>query len=202
MKLLKKVKPVEAKRSFVAADFIRHHRYGTAAMPKVSKVAYQAQVKRANAVVTKIPEALLDAIIKGTTERRIRVYQKLVWHLAEVDTKEVRVWVGAGGLPKKWTRGSLEETGRYVREALNKNPRGLGHRARTAIPEILATALPVLQREKYLLPIVIPFGSLDKKGRTRFQGDIDDGCMRSIALAVSGKKKIKVYFGLPKKRRT
>jgi hypothetical protein len=28
-------------------------------------------------------------------------------------------------------------------------------------------------------------------------GDIDDGCMRSIALAMSGKKSIKVYFGVP-----
>jgi len=31
------------------------------------------------------------------------------------------------------------------------------------------------------------------------KGDIDDGCMRSIAMAISGKKDITVYFGIPKK---
>ncbi len=30
------------------------------------------------------------------------------------------------------------------------------------------------------------------------KGDIDDGCMRSIALAISGKNNIVVYFGIPK----
>lgn len=200
MKLIKKVKPIEAKRSFVVADFVRHHQYGTAAMSKVSKAVYRKQVRQANAVVVKIPEALLDAIIKGTTERRINAYKKLTWYLAEVNTTEVRVWVGAGGLPKKWTRGSLEETGDYVREGLKKHSRELGHRAQTAIPEIIKTSLSTLQREKYLLPVVVPFGTLDKKGKTRFRGDIDDGCMRSIALAVSGKKRIKVYFGMPKRK--
>jgi hypothetical protein len=200
MRLLKKVKTIEVKRSFVIADFIRHHQYGKAAMSKVGKIAYQKQLAKAKRTVVQIPEGLLDLVIRGTTRDRISPYNTLAWYLAEVDTNEVRVWPGAGGLPKKWTRGSLRETGDYVREALKKNPRGLGHRAQTAIPEIIKISLPLLQKEKYLLPIVLPFGTLNKKGRTRFKGDIDDGCMRSIALAVSGKKNIKLYFGIPKKK--
>ena len=200
MKVLKKVKSIEVKRSFAVADFIRHHQYGRAAMSKISKASYRKLLAKAKATVVQIPEGLLDLMIKGTTEKRINAYKKLSWHLAMVNTSEVRVWAGAGGLPKKWTRGSLKETGDYVRSALKKNPRGLGHRAQSAIPEIIKTSLPILQKEKYLLPVVVPFGTLDKKGKTRFKGDIDDGCMRSIALAVSGRKHIKVYFGMSKKK--
>ena len=200
MKLLKKVDAIEAKRSFIVADFIRHHDYGKAAMSRVTNSEYVRHLAHAKKVVTQIPEGILDAVIKGTTARRLILYNKLNWYLAEVQTQEVRVWVGAGGLPKKWTSQSLRETGDYVREALIKNPRALGHRARTAIPEIIKTSLPRLQKEKYLLPLVVPFGALDKKGKIRFKGDIDDGCMRSIALAVSGRKKIKMYFGVPKRR--
>ena len=200
MKLLTRVKAIEVKRSFVVSDFIRHHQYGTGAMAALGKSAYRAELAKAKEVVLRIPEALLDAIIKGTIEKRIVAYNKLGWHIAEVSTEEVRVWAGAGGLPKKWTNRSLKETGDFVREALKKNPRSLGHRARTAIPEIMKTSLPLLEKEKYLFPIAVPFGTLDKKGRIRFKGDIDDGCMRSITLAVSGKKKIKMYVGTPNKK--
>ena len=38
-------------------------------------------------------------------------------------------------------------------------------------------------------------------GRVVMRGDIDDGCMRSIALAVHGVKTIRAYIGFPKKVR-
>jgi hypothetical protein len=38
-----------------------------------------------------------------------------------------------------------------------------------------------------------------KRLKTKMKGDIDDGCMRSIALAISGRNPITVYFGVPKK---
>lgn len=60
----------------------------------------------------------------------------------------------------------------------------------------------LLQKEKYLLPIIFK-GGTGTKGRKRLKrqmkGDIDDGCMRSIALAISGKKILYVYIGFPKK---
>ncbi len=197
MRLLQKVRPLEVKRSFVLSDFIRHHEYNTQAMAPLSPSQYKREVKRANRIVREIPEVLLDRIIKGTFEKRLTAYKKLTWHIGIVRTDEVRVWRGAGGLPKKYTIGSVAHTGDVVRKVLAKNPRTLGARARSAIPSILHTSLSIIQREKYLLPIVIPGGTLDKSGSPAFL-DIDDGCMRSIALAVSGKKTIKVYVGRKK----
>jgi hypothetical protein len=59
----------------------------------------------------------------------------------------------------------------------------------------LKTSLGTIAREKYLLPIVLPGGTMGRKGLMKMKGDIDDGCMRAIALAVSGKKRLRVYLG-------
>jgi hypothetical protein len=70
---------------------------------------------------------------------------------------------------------------------------------------MLATNVEMLQGEKYLLPIIFKggTGTRGRHGLKRImKGDIDDGCMRSIALAVSGTKVIRVYIGFPKKVRT
>jgi hypothetical protein len=57
------------------------------------------------------------------------------------------------------------------------------------------------QKEKYLYPIVFKTDT-GTQGRKRLKrkmkGDIEDGCMRSIALAISGRDRITVYFGIPK----
>ena len=69
------------------------------------------------------------------------------------------------------------------------------------IPGILKTSIGVIQNEDYLLPIVFKCNT-GTQGRRRLKvqmlGDVDDGCMRSIALVVSGVKKIRVYFGTPR----
>lgn len=58
------------------------------------------------------------------------------------------------------------------------------------------------QKEKYLYPIVFKTDT-GTKGRKRLKrkvkGDIDDGCMRSIAMAMFGRDPITVYYGIPKK---
>jgi hypothetical protein len=109
----------------------------------------------------------------------------------------------AGGLPVRWTQGNLQQTAEYVSKTLNKNLKTLRSRSLTAIPGIIKTSLPLLQKEKYLLPIAFKSGT-GTKGRSglkqKVEGDLDDGCMRSIALTVSGKKSIKIYFGIPKKK--
>ena len=59
-----------------------------------------------------------------------------------------------------------------------------------------------IQKEKYLLPIIFE-GGKGTRGRKRLKrqmkGDIDDGCMRSIALTISGVDRIKAYIGIDKK---
>jgi hypothetical protein len=149
-------------------------------------------------------ERALDKIIGGEYEKRLVSYNSCDWHLAMVNTKEVGVWTRAGELPLRWTNGSLAETGIKVSRALSRR-HGFRHphiRAAHAIPGILKTSVGVIQDEKYLLPIVFA-GNTGTRGRSRLKrqmkGDIDDGCMRSVALAVSGRHEIQVYFGTPKK---
>jgi len=136
--------------------------------------------------------------------RRVHAYNVSHWYLGKVKTSEVGVWKGAGGLPLSWTNGSLKDTADKVRRALGKNSKSLKKRARYAISNMIATNVGMLQSEKYLLPIIFK-GGTGTRGRRGFKrvmnGDIDDGCMRTIALAVHGVKVIRAYIGFPKKAR-
>lgn len=146
-----------------------------------------------------MPVSKLNRII-GKHAARLQQYASLSWHLGTVGVGEVGVWKGAGGLPRTWTRRSLAETARLVQKALEKKPLRLTRRAKTAIPGILKSAIPLIEKEPYLFPIVLPGGTLGRRGlRYRMRGEIDDGCMRSIALAVSGRKRITAYIGTTKK---
>ena len=88
-------------------------------------------------------------------------------------------------------------------KALKHGKKFLKGRSFLAIPGIIKTSLSLIQKEKYLLPIAFKGGTGTKgrRGLPKMKGDLDDGCMRSVALAVTGKKKIKVYFGVPKMTR-
>lgn len=143
-------------------------------------------------------ESALDKIIlrKNRSKRRDS-YNKVQWHLGVVKTGEVGVWKSAGGLPLAWTRGSLAQTAQLVKVGLKQGSPLIKARAKTAIPGILKR-VSVFQKEKYLLPIILPGGSIARRGLKKMKGDIDDGCMRSIALAISGKKTIKAYIGKSK----
>lgn len=146
----------------------------------------------------------LDKNISPDWPRRIRSYDLSDWYLTEVKTSEIGVWKRAGDLPLSWTNGSLKETANKVRDALQKNSKLLVKRARRAISNMLATNIGLLQSEKYLLPIIFKggTGTRGRRGLKRvMKGDIDDGCMRSIALAVNGAKVIRAYIGFPKKMR-
>jgi hypothetical protein len=201
MKLLKKVKSIEVKRTFVISDFLSHQKYSKKQMTSMSRATYVKRLAHAKKVILELPEAMLDMILKGEWRKRSVLYEKLTWHLAEVSTDEVGVWKKAGGLPLAWTKGSLKETGEKTALALKKKSRISKERAQTAIPGIIKTSLPFIQKDKYLLPIITPGGSMGRWGLKKMKGDIDDGCMRSIALAVSGKKKIKAYVGVYTKKK-
>jgi|SRR3989344_909282 len=198
MKLLRKVKPIEVKRSFVISDFVSHHKYKEKQTSDISQAIYYKRIAHAKRVILELPEHLLDMIINGEWAKRFRAYNKTQWYVGTVRTDEVGVWKKAGELPLAWTRGSLSETADFVARALaNKSKQFKGH-ARTAIPGILKNTLSMIQKEKYLFPVVLPGGTMGRKGLKKMKGDIDDGCMRSIALAISGKKKIKMYIGKKK----
>jgi hypothetical protein len=110
----------------------------------------------------------------------------------------VGLWHGGGGLPESWTRGSLKESANKLSHELKKvNSKYSKIRAFKVVPKII-NSKSIIQREKYLMPIILPGGanSTSRKGMLKMKGDIDDGCMRSLAFTISGDKKIKAYIGI------
>jgi hypothetical protein len=198
MKLISRIRGVEVKRAFVASQYIsRHNNKNKRYLPLISKDDFAKKLKSAKAYAKKLNNTQLDRIIAKEYPPRRDAYNNVEWHIGVVSTDEVAVWREAGGLPVAWTKGSLSETAQKVSMAIEKNSKFFRGRAKRSIPRILKTSLDAAQDDNYLFPIILPAGTIPncRKGVKKFKGDIDDGCMRSIALAISGKKKIKAHIG-------
>ena len=202
MKILKPIKTIEVKRCFVVSQLIRLDRGKKRYLGLLSPEEFQKKLKIAKIKALKFSEKKLDKIIFDEWKKRLKAYDNADWYIGKVSINEVGVWKKAGGLPLAWTNGSLVETAEKVKNVLSKNQQSLKKRARHSIQNILKTNFNVLQKEKYLLPIIFK-GGTGTKGRKRLKqkmkGDIDDGCMRSIALAIAGKTTLLAYVGFPKK---
>jgi hypothetical protein len=205
MELLKKVSRLEAKRCFVLSqrftskqmrkDAVKKH------MIKPSQKTITENIKTQTTKIIKMSEDQLDHVIGTEYKKRLKAYNSVEWYLGSVDASEVGVWRGAGGLPKSWTRGSVKETARKLFEEMNKknfqHPRV---RAARVVPKILEIK-SILKKQKYLLPIILSSGTIKgaRKGMKKMKGDIDDGCMRSLAFVGTGDEKIRAYIGIAPK---
>lgn len=202
MKILKKVGVREVKRTFVIGNEVRIQKGGRRYLGKISAEEFIKKVAQSKKKVLQMSDKQLNNRIEDP--QRLDSYNTSGWYLGEVTASEVGVWKRAGGLPLSWTNGSLKDTADIVRDALHKNSKAFAKRARRAISNMLATNVGVLQSEKYLLPVIFKGGkkSPARRGLKHVtKGYIDDGCMRSIALAVHGAKVIRAYIGFPKKVR-
>jgi hypothetical protein len=201
MKLLKRISRLRVKRSFIVTPYLR--KFGVAAKraaPLPTPAQYLRAITKAKRIVRRLGEKQVDRMIDY--RKRREAYNGAEWFLGFVSPNEVGVWKGAGGLPVSWTRGSLLQTARRVKTALEKNSRLIKKRAKRAIPAILAFR-KILQKEKYVLPIIFKsgFGTNGRKGLQKMSGDIDDGCMRSIAFTIAGDKKFLAYIGFPRSKK-
>jgi hypothetical protein len=201
MKILRKVPVIQIKRCFVIGN-ICAKQYRNHKIHQETLEEHLKRIQRVEARVLQTTSATLDRFISRENRKRFEAYNTYTWYEAIVSTREVGIWRRAGELPHRWTNRTLEETADKVARALSRR-NGFRHpriRAAQTIPALLKTSVHVCQDNKYLLPIVFK-GGTGTKGRKRLKyktaGDIDDGCMRSVALGVSGLKKIRVYFGVP-----
>lgn len=175
---------IEVKRAFVISDFAKN-----------------MDIVDAKKKVFSFSEKKIDSIISRKYKRRLVAYNAHDWFVATVSVDECGVWKRAGGLPLSWTNGNLADTARAVKTYTLSNFRRLDRRAITAIPGIIRNRSLIEQKEPYLLPIGFTAGTgtgVRKYLRKKVKVDIDDGCMRSIAMAVTGKKSIKMYLGFSK----
>jgi hypothetical protein len=205
MKLLRGVPTIEVKRTFVIADHItqrknlgNNHKF----LKDISEDEFHQKLRGAKKSILKLKEKNLDKLISPKWKKRIEAYNNSKWFLAEMSPHELGVWHHVGNLPLRWTNRSLAETAQKVIRGLKRKSKSIKRRPKHSIPNILKIKDQVEQKEKYLYPIVFKTDT-GTRGRRRLKrkmkGDIDDGCMRSIALAMSGRDPITVYFGIPKK---
>jgi len=199
---IKKVNTIEVKRCFAISQVIRYSRYKKSHLPAISKDEFLSELSIAKAKVLKLSEKELDYLVKGKYKKRLIAYDNSDWYLGELEIEEAGVWRRAGDLPLHFTNNNLKITAEKVKSAIDGNSKLLSKRPKIAIPNILNTNIALLQKEKYLLPIAFVSGT-GTNGRRRLKVktkfDLDDGCIRSISLAISGKTKIKAYIGFPKK---
>ena len=200
---MEKIKPVDAlevKRTYLISDLARRSDNKKDFLGKINERQFQKKLSKAKKEVLKLPEKILNAMIAKTYTKRLVAFDVCDWYIGTFKPSEVGVWRRAGKLPLEWTNGSLEETAKFVSLALESKSKKLKSRAKAVIPNILKTNISLIQSEKYLFPIVFK-GDTGTRGRRRLKrkmnGDIDDGCMRSIALTISGAKTIKAYIGFP-----
>jgi hypothetical protein len=204
MRILRRVTPLEVKRTFVLADHLTERKgkgNNRKFLKKISEKEFQRKLCVAKKLILEKTEEQLDRLVSPEWPRRLEAYNNSAWHVAEMHPSELGVWVRAGDLPLRWTNDSLKETARRVAAGFKKKSKLLKNRPKHSIPNILTLQTHRNQEEKYLYPIVFKTDT-GTKGRRRLKrkmkGDIDDGCMRSIALTMSGRDPVLVYFGSPK----
>jgi len=202
MRILSPIPRIKVKRTFVTAQKMRFSRSRKQRfLPELTKSEFLKKLRQAKATAKRMNENQLDTFIANEYQKRADAYNNADWYRAQVSTREIGVWRRAGQLPTEWTNGSLAETALKVRRGFKSNSKHIRGRAKRALPRIIKFA-DSISKEKYLFPIVFA-GGTGTRGRKRFRikmkGDIDDGCMRSIALALTGRKTLDVYFGIPTK---
>lgn len=193
MKLLRKVPTIDIKRHYVASQYIRKHGVVNRYLPKLSREDFIKKLTAAKKYVNKLTPLGLDRIISKEWKKRLPVYNKGTWYLASASIDELGVWYGAGGLPKSWTTGSLKKTIVKVAAALKNNDRQISARAKRSIPRIIEH-IEIIKTDPFLFPTVLSGGTMGRKKCQLMTGDIEDGCMRAIALGLTGTKILKIYF--------
>lgn len=195
MEIAARVDTIEVKRAFVVSQYFRKYGLGKKRyLPQLSPEKFRERLVSIKRLVLGFPENKLDEIIAKEYKKRLRVYNKIKWHIGTISPDEVGVWKRAGGLPLSWTEGSLADTAKNVAQALKNKDSNIARRAKRALPR-MTKHLEQIEKEKYFYPIVVPGGMMGRKGLRKMKGDIDDGCMRSLALICNGRKGIKAFIG-------
>ncbi|MGH7936684.1 MAG: hypothetical protein ACREF8_06715, partial [Chthoniobacterales bacterium] len=70
MKLLKKVQPIEVKRTFIISDFVRRQDYKTDYMRSVTAAVYKKRVEKCKNIILQLPEGMLDLMLAGEWKKR------------------------------------------------------------------------------------------------------------------------------------
>lgn len=205
MRLIKKVNPIKVKQSYILSDVFNFKRENISDLSEyvptldIERDNFSEEYEKIKKNVLSLEEGVLDKIIRNEFSPRLDAYNQVEWYLGDANIDEIGVWRGTGGLPESWTKGSLKETVNMIinkTDTFKKNTDVLSgsKRVMRAVPYILRFK-DLIQNEEFFLPIILPGGMMGREGLKLMKGDINDGCMRSIAYVLSGDVTIKAYIG-------
>ena len=126
MKIIRKVKPIEVKRSFVISDHVAHlhkgkkHGNNKKFLKALSETGLNKKVSETKKEILSIKEKDLDKLVCPEWPKRLNAYNSSRWFIAEVRPDEIGVWNRAGGLPLRWTNRSLTETAKKMERGLKR----------------------------------------------------------------------------------
>lgn len=201
VKIIHKVPEREVVRCLLISGTIRDPRRARKYLRTISRKEFLSRLRKQRSLILGLSDTKLGALFQKVESYRYAAYHEADWYLADVPIEEMGVWRRAGGLPLSYTNRSLKETAEKVSKAFTNSRATLAGRSRDAIQGILRTSLDIVRKDPYLYPILFVSGAGTDGRRylaykTKF--DIDDGCMRSVARAVSGERVIRAYIGFPK----
>ena len=126
--------------------------------------------------------------------------KSLQWTFGKCSIDEIGVWVnreGSGGLPREWCVGSVRDTAQAIKKNLKRKFSG---RVFYAIQGIINIA-EIIVGQRMLSIIAVASGLCYVRRHPPCKNvkyDIDDGCMRAIALALSDQEYINAFVGTMK----
>ena len=189
MRVIQPVSQTLVKRCFVVSDLLSKRTY---ASDSVFESALEKALKR----VLAMDDSKLDSAI--TDKKRLAAYGRMDWRLVSLRPHEIGVWRQAGELPHKWTHGDVSCTARHLKKSMQKGI-SLAGRVGEVFPSVLDFTV-YFKTNKYLFPIAFRHnnGTFGRIGAKSTFADVDDGCMRTIAMTLAGSKQMRFYLGTPK----
>ena len=183
-----KVEPIEVKRCFVASDMGK-------SLANKSREDYIQGTEEIIQKVLGMTEENLNKQISSRDPKRLGLYNKLTWYYGRVSIDDMGVWDEAKGLPHEWCLGSVRETSRSYRIAIEEGktfPFSDFYRQIPAIKEVA----DVIEKARFFSIIVVSGEtSRGRQNCRKTKWNIDDGCMRAIALTLTGKEELNAYMG-------
>jgi hypothetical protein len=164
------------------------------------KQHFQACLQEIEHKVSNLNYAELDLEIDWPPRRDMLNSKSLRWIFGKCSIDEIGVWVnheGSGGLPREWCAGSVRDTVQALNENSSRKFSGRASYAISGIKNIAET----LVEHRMLSIIVVVSGLWYQRRRAPCKSvkyDIDDGCMRAIALAQCDQEYINAFIGMMK----
>lgn len=177
------VSPAEVKQCFVLSEMVKD-------CAGQDTRQFRRCIEEKEQAVRAMNASQLNQRIPNVGDRvRATEYDRREWRFDTISIDHTQVFGDAGELPPELTWGSVKDVAARVGPKLGLIPQC---RAKTAIPGIISMA-EIIGSVKLLSVIALPTGDPYRAYSASIKWHLDDGSMRSIGLALSGRIALNAY---------